>query len=202
MVLDLKIRARAYRIKRDALAATEPASPVLLQARRHATGEDSHFVSPVAFPKGLRMDAITPLSRPSLSPLAVHEAGYRVASKYLRLPLRKHSRTGLRCVVDEVVADDGTAAFCERAALLMLIAGAAVAKWTPAESTHDDAQARELLYSRMWRINETGGFARSEWNEFHILINKLHSDAFNFVVQHQVEIAKVASKLNGNLTDD
>jgi hypothetical protein len=140
------------------------------------------------------MDALSPIRN---DPLAYHEAGYRVAAKHVGIPLMpfKGRQDTLRCYFYDVVADDGSTAFCERAALIMLIGGAALAHFAPAESAHDDVQARELLYHRMWRQAGEGPFPRSMWNEFHILIAQLQDEASAFVAGNQGEIARTAAHL-------
>lgn len=137
------------------------------------------------------MDALAPVN----NPIAIHEAGYRLGARHVGLPLRPSKwRTSLRCVADDVVADDGSTAFCEQVALIMLIGGAALAYFAPAASSRDDTQARELLYLRMWR-QQNGPFPRSMWNEFHILIAKLQAEARAFVAANEFEIARTAAHL-------
>jgi hypothetical protein len=142
------------------------------------------------------MDAHTPTN-----PIAVHEAGYRVASKHFAVRLQPYKyRSGLRCGFGDVAVDDGTATFCEKAALVMLIGGIALQHFAPAESTHDNAQARELLYLRMWRQHDHGPFPQSAWNEFHITIAQMQAQAREFVAAHQAEIARTAVHLQPRST--
>ena len=61
------------------------------------------------------------------------EAGYRIGAKHVGIPLRPFMkfRAALRVPFADVVADDGTTAFTERAALVMLIGQAALHHFAP-----------------------------------------------------------------------
>jgi hypothetical protein len=137
------------------------------------------------------------LERSPINPIAYHEAGYIVAAKSVGLQLQKYRRDTLRCAFADVVVqddDDGSEDFCERAALIMLIGGAALNRFAPTASSNDDVQARELLYHRMWRRQE-GPFPRSMWNEFNILLARLQDKAAAFVAANADEIARIAANL-------